>query len=85
MAALRLARAYGTRMEAILDGRQGFNDLGVHFGGDLYEAELTYLVETEFATSAEDVLKRRSKLYLHLTPDEQARVHAWFDRAGAPT
>ncbi|MEM6585000.1 MAG: glycerol-3-phosphate dehydrogenase [Pseudomonadota bacterium] len=79
----RLARAYGTRMSQILKGRQGLNDLGAHFGGDLYEAELTYLVETEFATTAEDVLTRRSKLYLHLTPDEQAKVRDWFERERA--
>ena len=79
----RLARAYGTRMSQILDGRLGLNDLGAHFGGDLYEAELAYLVETEFATTADDVLTRRSKLYLHLTPDEQAKVRDWFERERA--
>jgi glycerol-3-phosphate dehydrogenase len=77
---LRLARAYGTRMTDFLGRKQSINELGVHLGGDLYAAELRYLVETEFARSAEDVLKRRSKLYLHLSAQEQARVADWFER-----
>ncbi len=74
----RLARAYGTRMEALIGDRQGLNDLGERLGGDLYEAELIYLVETEFAGTAKDVLARRSKFHLHLTPAEQDRVRSWF-------
>jgi len=76
----RLARAYGTRMEAMLGDAKGTNDLGAHMGGDLYAAELEYLVTHEFARNAEDVLKRRSKLYLHLDEDAQARVAAWFEQ-----
>ncbi|MEM9310541.1 MAG: glycerol-3-phosphate dehydrogenase [Pseudomonadota bacterium] len=76
----RLYRAYGTRVERILGGAKSLADLGMHFGGDFYEAELRYLVETEFARSAEDVLYRRSKLYLHLAKDEQSRVYDWFKR-----
>ncbi|MEO0871647.1 MAG: glycerol-3-phosphate dehydrogenase, partial [Pseudomonadota bacterium] len=75
---LRLARAYGTRMSDFLEDASNVNALGPHLGGDLYAAELRYLIETEFARSAEDVLKRRSKLYLHLTAEEQARVADWF-------
>ncbi|MEO0699102.1 MAG: glycerol-3-phosphate dehydrogenase C-terminal domain-containing protein, partial [Pseudomonadota bacterium] len=77
---LRLARAYGTRMTQILGRRTSINEMGMPLGGDLYSLELRYLVETEFARSAEDVLKRRSKLYLHLTAEEQARVADWFEQ-----
>ena len=76
----RLARAYGTRMDRVLGDAQGTNDLGPHMGGDLYAAELEYLAAREFARSAEDVLKRRSKLYLHLDAEAQARVADWFDQ-----
>ncbi len=78
---LRLARAYGTRMADVISDAQGTNDLGAHLGGDLFERELEYLVAQEFATTAEDALKRRSKLYLHLTPQEQDRVTDWFKNA----
>ncbi|MEO0589973.1 MAG: glycerol-3-phosphate dehydrogenase [Pseudomonadota bacterium] len=76
----RLTRAYGTRVADILGSANSLADLGMHLGGDFYEAELRYLVETEFARSADDVLKRRSKLYLHLTAEEQARVTDWFEQ-----
>jgi glycerol-3-phosphate dehydrogenase len=76
----RLARAYGTRVEAVLGDAKETNELGAHMGGDLYAAELEYLVAHEFARDAEDVLRRRSKLYLHLDDEAQARVASWFDR-----
>ncbi len=68
--AKRLARAYGTRAEAILAAPQGRA-----FGGGLTEAELDYLVQEEFARSAEDVLYRRSKLGLHI---DAAPVEEYF-------
>lgn len=74
----RLARAYGTRIDRVLGKASGLEDLGAHFGGDLYEAELRYLVEHEFARTAEDVLWRRSKLGLHLEKDARTRVAEWF-------
>ena len=74
----RMARAYGTRMMDVIGDAQGVNDLGEHMGGGLYARELEYLVAHEFAMTAEDVLRRRSKLYLHLTADEKAKVEAWF-------
>ncbi len=76
--ATRLARAYGSRAKRLVAGRQGLNDLGQNLGGDLYEAELDYLVAEEWATTAEDVLWRRSKLGLHLDDAAKARVEAWF-------
>lgn len=80
----RLARAYGTRVARILEGASGHADLGSHLGGGLYSAELAYLVQFEFARSAQDVLWRRSKLGLHLSAEEQARVEDWFTRLELP-
>ena len=76
--ARRLARAYGSRARIIVEGRQGLNDLGQNLGGDLFEAELDYLVEHEWALAADDVLWRRSKLGLHLDAAAEAEVEAWF-------
>ena len=75
---LRLARAYGTRMERVIGDATGVDALGEHFGGGLYEREMDYLVDEEFARTAEDVLWRRSKLGLHLSEAERARVAEWF-------
>ncbi|MGB3711065.1 MAG: glycerol-3-phosphate dehydrogenase [Erythrobacter sp.] len=77
----RLARAYGTRVEALLGDAHALTDLGEHLGGGLYEAELRYLADAELARCSEDVLYRRSKLYLHLDQKAQERVARWFDEA----
>jgi glycerol-3-phosphate dehydrogenase len=74
----RLARAYGTRIEHILGEASALDDLGVHLGGGLFEAELAYLVGEEWAQTTEDVLWRRSKLGLHLAEAERAEVAAWL-------
>ena len=70
----RLARNYGTRIEGILAGTTSLSELGHHFGADLYEAEVRYLMQHEWAMTAEDVLWRRSKLGLQLTMEERADV-----------
>ncbi|NNC52599.1 MAG: glycerol-3-phosphate dehydrogenase [Erythrobacter sp.] len=77
---LRLARAYGTRLDMVIGDAGSIEELGEHFGGDLYAAELAYLVEHEYARCAQDVLWRRSKLGLHLSEDACARVGQWFAR-----
>ena len=69
--ARRLVRAYGRRIERILGQAQSMDDLGPRFAGDLTGAEVRYLVENEWAQSAEDVLWRRSKLGLTATPEDR--------------
>jgi glycerol-3-phosphate dehydrogenase len=76
----RLMNAYGTRIKNLLAGVTSKKDLGQHFGADLYEAELKYMVQEEWATCADDALWRRSKLGLHLTEAEQQAVKDWFYR-----
>ena len=68
----RLARAYGSRVELLLQ-----DGLGAEVAPDLFEAELNYLHTHEWARSADDVLWRRSKLGLHLTPAQRATVAEW--------
>lgn len=75
---LRLSRAYGTRLDELVGEAESLDGLGEYFGGDLYEAELAYLIEHEYARSAEDVLWRRSKLGLHLSAESIAQVERWF-------
>jgi glycerol-3-phosphate dehydrogenase len=74
----RYARAYGTRVERFLAGARGPDDLGEHLGDGLYEAELEYLRRHEWATSAEDILWRRSKLGLHVGAKTVAGLKAWL-------
>jgi glycerol-3-phosphate dehydrogenase len=76
--ARRLARAYGTRAAAILDGARAPADLGRRFGADLTEREVAYLMDHEWAEAAADVVWRRSKLGLRMTPEETAALEAWM-------
>ena len=80
---LRLVRAYGTRIDAIIGEAGALGELGEHFGGTLYEAELRYLMRHEYARSGDDVLFRRSKLGLHLGADSRAQVARWFEEQQA--
>ncbi|HWA42823.1 MAG TPA: glycerol-3-phosphate dehydrogenase [Hypericibacter adhaerens] len=78
--ARRLARAYGTRAQRILEGVHRPEDLGPHFGADLYEREVIYLVRQEWARSARDVLWRRSKLGLHVGSEDIKALESWFEQ-----
>ena len=82
--ARRLTRLYGTRAKTVLGLAKSNADLGRNFGADLYEAEVRYLVENEWAVTAEDVLWRRTKRGLRLTR-EQASVLEEFMRGLANT
>ena len=70
----RLLRRHGTLSEKILDNASGEADLGEHFGGGLYERELAYLAEHEWARTGEDVLWRRTKCGLHMNAAQRRRV-----------
>ena len=74
----RLSVAYGTRLKDMLGDARALADLGEHFGAGLYQREVEWLQNREFARSAEDVLWRRTKLGLAMTPAEQTRLAAWM-------
>jgi glycerol-3-phosphate dehydrogenase len=82
----RLLRAYGTCVEAIIGKSTCYADLGHDFGAGLTEAELRYLIDNEWAQTAEDVVWRRSKLGLRLAAKEIAAVDSAMRRmpAAAP-
>ncbi|MEO0410915.1 MAG: glycerol-3-phosphate dehydrogenase [Pseudomonadota bacterium] len=75
----RMISAYGFRLPKVLGNAVNREDLGTAFGGELYEAELIYMRDVEWARTAEDALNRRSKLYLILSEEEQQAVKGWFD------
>ncbi len=74
----RFVRHYGTDSLRILDGSTSLDDLGKHFGAGLYEREVAWLMTHEWATRAEDVAWRRTKLGLRLTRPEMAELDAWM-------
>lgn len=76
--ALRIARAYGTRASRWLGDAATRADLGRAFAAGLSEAEINYLMDHEWARTADDILWRRSKLGLHMTEAERAEVTAFI-------
>jgi glycerol-3-phosphate dehydrogenase len=67
-------RLYGSNARRILGPAMSRSDLGRSFGDDLYEAEVRYLAENEWAVTAEDVLWRRTKRGLHIGREAAAAL-----------
>jgi glycerol-3-phosphate dehydrogenase len=74
----RYARAYGTRIDTLLADRKSIADMGQEIGPGLFAAEAEYLMRHEWATSAADILWRRSKLGLHLPRGTADRLNEWI-------
>jgi glycerol-3-phosphate dehydrogenase len=81
--ARRLVRAYGTEAAALLAGARQMGDLGRDFGAGLTEREVEWLMDREWARTAEDVLWRRSKLGLRLSPQAAGELDAWMAAHGS--
>jgi glycerol-3-phosphate dehydrogenase len=77
----RLFKAYGTDVETILGDAQFAADLGQTFG-PVTEREIAYLRNNEWVVTADDLLWRRSKLGLHMKPDEQDALRVYMEGAG---
>ena len=53
-------------------------ELGINFGATLTQKEVEWLLKEEFATSAEDILWRRSKLGLRLSELQVKTLQDWI-------
>ncbi len=73
----RLVRTHGTSASIVLDGATKITELGEDFGHGLYQNEVEYLIEHEWARSAEDILFRRTKLGIRFS-DSQIKNLAQF-------
>lgn len=78
----RLIRTYGAEAVAVLGTAHTDRDLGRAFGAGLSEREVRWLMEKEFAMTAEDVVWRRTKLGLRMTAAEIAELDAWMAAQG---
>ena len=76
--AARFIRLYGTRAAMFLAKAAAPADLGEAFGHGLTAAEVDYLITHEWARTAEDILWRRTKLGLHFSAAETARLEAYI-------
>jgi glycerol-3-phosphate dehydrogenase len=79
--AQRLVAAYGSRLEAVLGKAADRADLGPAFGPELTGAEVRYLMAHEWARFPDDVLWRRSKLGLTMTPEDRDALAAFMATA----
>jgi len=79
----RLVHTYGTLSATVLGEAKAESDLGLHFGGGLYQREVNFLVKDEWALSAEDILWRRTKLGLRLSEQEAATLSSWLKENSA--
>ena len=78
-----LARRHGALAYDVLGNAASAADLGEHFGAELYTREVDYLLAHEWAHSAEDVLWRRTKAGLQLTPGQREAVARYLARSGS--
>jgi glycerol-3-phosphate dehydrogenase len=76
--AKRLLKAYGNEAFDVLGAANLATDLGEGFGATLTAREVAWLIDKEFAQTAEDVIWRRSKLGLRLTDAQIERLQSWI-------
>ena len=74
----RLARCYGTDVNLLLGAGEETRDLGTHFGGTLYQAEVDWLIAREWAMTTDDILWRRTKQGLRLDREQTGRLAAYL-------
>ncbi len=71
-------RRHGSLAAAVLGDAANPGDLGEDFGAGLHGREVRYLVDHEWARTAEDILWRRTKTGLHLNETQRTRVGQWL-------
>jgi glycerol-3-phosphate dehydrogenase len=76
--AQRYARSYGSRADRLLGSTRSVGTLGEELSPGLFEIEARYLVDQEWATTADDILWRRTKLGLHAMPHSMQRLTSWL-------
>ncbi|HEY1933599.1 MAG TPA: glycerol-3-phosphate dehydrogenase [Acetobacteraceae bacterium] len=76
--ARRMVRAYGTLAADVVGDARSAADLGRVFGADLTQREVDWLVRTEWARTADDILWRRSKLGLRFDKQQTQTLAAYL-------
>lgn len=77
----RLVHRHGDRAANVLRGVRNVTDMGEIFGAGrnlLCEREIEFVIHEEWATSADDILWRRTKCGLHMADDERVRAAAFI-------
>ncbi|MDB3859993.1 glycerol-3-phosphate dehydrogenase [Paracoccaceae bacterium] len=74
----RLVKGYGREARVMLGSVRNEDELGINFGASLTQKEVEWLIKEEFATSAEDILWRRTKLGLRLSDIQVKTLQEWM-------
>ncbi len=78
--AQRYARQYGLLSYEFLRGAYLIEAMGTDFGANLFQAEVDYLIDHEWAMTLEDVIWRRTKHGLRLTSSQQRELEKYIDQ-----
>lgn len=74
----RYRNIYGSRINILLSNCKSLNDLGMDFGYGLFQREIDYLIQEEWARTAEDILWRRTKLGLQMNEEQVERIKEYI-------
>lgn len=75
----RYLKTYGARCEVLLKDCVEYEDLGLHFGDNLYQLEVDYLIKHEWAMKKDDILLRRTKLGLIVSDQTHAALQEYLN------
>ena len=76
----RLVRLYGTKTPCVLGGATTLTDLGKDFGMGLYQKEVEYLIENEWAKTVDDIIFRRTKLGIGMNPKIRIQLTSFIKK-----
>lgn len=76
--ARRFTGSYGTLSYVLLGDATSEADLGTCFGSDLYQKEVDYLIEHEWARTTQDILWRRTKLGLEFDNNQVKALESYL-------
>lgn len=75
----RFIRSYGTLIFALLNNIDSIEAMGCYFGADLYELEINFLIEKEWAINVDDIIWRRTKRGLYLSAPQVAKIQQYIN------
>ncbi len=75
----RYVNYYGTRAYLVLNQAKSLQDLGIEFGAGLFQKEVEYLMQYEWAQTIEDILWRRTKLGLFFSEEEKIKLQEFIN------
>ena len=79
---VRLIRAYGSALGVMMAQAEDESAMGQHFGHGLTALEVDWLIDREWAQTAEDILWRRTKLGLAFDQAQTAELARYMEGRG---